>query len=280
MIEVHPPHENVHTWRQFLIHIAAITIGLLIAIGLEQTVVYFHHRHQLQEARRELTAELDENRRVLAKNLDAVRKMTTELDANMALLHAAQTSPAPIGSKLVYGLGNFYWPKDAAWQAVKENGSLGLMAHDELHYYVYIYEDIAIIMEQSSEMGARIEVARAIARRSPDGNLTPRDIEELITVTSEVQAKVAYLTLLLRLEENALQKKTEEIPKIEQKLNQHQQSRATPDQPVELTATRRVFTFQMTAIFPLRATLALSGGSSLLSRQASRRLTRSRRTYV
>ena len=50
MIEVHPPHENVHTWRQFLIHIAAITIGLLIAIGLEQTVEYFHHRHQLVDA--------------------------------------------------------------------------------------------------------------------------------------------------------------------------------------------------------------------------------------
>ena len=131
MLEVHPPHENVHTWRQFLIHIAAITIGLLIAIGLEQTVVYFHHRHQLQEARRELTAELEENRRVVAKNLDAVRKMTAELDANMALLHAAQTPPEPIGSKLVYGLGNFYWPKDATWQAVKQNGSLGLMAHDE-----------------------------------------------------------------------------------------------------------------------------------------------------
>jgi hypothetical protein len=53
---------------------------------------------------------------------------------------------------------------------------------------------------------------------SPDGNLTPRDIEELITVTSEAQAKVAYSTLLLRLEENALQKKVEEIPKIQQKL--------------------------------------------------------------
>jgi len=36
-----------------------------------------------------------------------------------------------------------------------------------------------------------------------------------------VQAKVAYLTLLLRLEENALQKKVEEIPQIEQKKNQH-----------------------------------------------------------
>ena len=223
MLEVHPPHENVHTWRQFFIHIAAITIGLLIAIGLEQTVVYFHHRHQLQEARRELAVELESNRRVVGINLEAARKITADLDADMTLLRAVQTSPtsqspAPIRSKLVYGLGNFYWPKDATWQAVKQNGSLGLMAHDELHYYVYIYEDIAIIMEQLSEMGARMEVASAIARRSPDGNLTPRDIEELITATSEVQAKLAYSTLLLRLEENALQKKVEEIPTIQQKL--------------------------------------------------------------
>src|SRR5213082_3321100 len=106
MIEVHPPHQDVHSWTQFFIHIAAITIGLLIAIGLEQTVVYFHHRHQLQEARRELAVELE-----------ATRKVVADLDANMALLRAVQTSPAsqspaPIGSKLVYGLGNFYWPKD------------------------------------------------------------------------------------------------------------------------------------------------------------------------
>src|SRR5262249_23945517 len=136
---------------------------------------------------------------------------------NMALLRAAQTSPAPVGSKLVYELGNIYWPKDGTWLAAKQNGSLDLMAHDELHYYVYIYEDIAIIMEQLNELGARMEVAGAIARRSPDGNLTPRDIEELITATSEVQAKVTYSTLLLRLEENALQKTIEEIRNIEQK---------------------------------------------------------------
>ena len=85
-------------------------------------------------------------------------------------------------------------------------------------YYVYVYEDIAIIMEQLSEFGARMLAASAIARRSPDGNLRPRDIEELITATSEAQAKLAYSTLLLRLEENALQKKTEELPKIQQKL--------------------------------------------------------------
>lgn len=45
MLDFHPPHESVHTLKSFLIHIATIVIGLLIAIGLEQTVERFHHRH-------------------------------------------------------------------------------------------------------------------------------------------------------------------------------------------------------------------------------------------
>ena len=34
MLDVHP----THTWRDFFLHLATITIGLLIAVGLEQTV--------------------------------------------------------------------------------------------------------------------------------------------------------------------------------------------------------------------------------------------------
>ncbi len=139
MLDVHPPHEKVHSWTQFFIHIAAITIGLLIAIGLEQTVEYFHHRHQLWEARRELSVEAEGNRGQLTKNLQAVRAMTAQLDANMALLRATQTSPAKTDSKLVYNwIGA--WPLDGTWQAVKQNGSLGLMPHEELHSYTYLYD--------------------------------------------------------------------------------------------------------------------------------------------
>ena len=38
MLDVHAPHETVHSWKDFFIHIATIVIGLLIAVGLEQTV--------------------------------------------------------------------------------------------------------------------------------------------------------------------------------------------------------------------------------------------------
>jgi len=35
MLDVHPPHEAAHTWKDFFIHIATIVVGLLIAIGGE-----------------------------------------------------------------------------------------------------------------------------------------------------------------------------------------------------------------------------------------------------
>jgi hypothetical protein len=46
MLDVHPPHHAVSSWGDFFIHLATITIGLLIAIGLEQTVEAIHHRHE------------------------------------------------------------------------------------------------------------------------------------------------------------------------------------------------------------------------------------------
>ena len=49
MLDVHPPHEAVHGWRDFFIHLATITIGLLIALGMEGCVEWMHHRHLVKE---------------------------------------------------------------------------------------------------------------------------------------------------------------------------------------------------------------------------------------
>jgi hypothetical protein len=72
MVDVHAPYEIVHTWKSFLIHIATIVIGLLIAIGLEQTVESFHHRHQAREARRRLLAEVKANGEIARNDASAM----------------------------------------------------------------------------------------------------------------------------------------------------------------------------------------------------------------
>ena len=68
MLDVHPPHVSTHTWRDFFIHIATICIGLLIAVGLEQTVEAIHRHHQRQELLEQLDAE---HRQILKDATDA-----------------------------------------------------------------------------------------------------------------------------------------------------------------------------------------------------------------
>src|SRR5580693_6866382 len=57
MLDVHPAHHAASTWRDFFIHIATIVLGLLIAIGLEQTVEYLHHRHLRHQLEQDLREE-------------------------------------------------------------------------------------------------------------------------------------------------------------------------------------------------------------------------------
>ena len=60
MLDVHPPHEAAHTWKDFFIHIATICVGLLIAIGLEQTVEALHRAHERRDLQTALTRESEQ----------------------------------------------------------------------------------------------------------------------------------------------------------------------------------------------------------------------------
>jgi hypothetical protein len=86
VLDVHPPHEPIHTWREFLLHIATITIGLLIALGLEGLVEWQHHRHLVHEAERSLRAEIQSNENAAQNLLDEVHKQQKTLDHDMAEL--------------------------------------------------------------------------------------------------------------------------------------------------------------------------------------------------
>jgi hypothetical protein len=202
--EVHPSHAAIRTWRDFFVHITTIVIGLLIAISLEQSVEYVHHRHQLQEARRELSKEVDDNQRIVEFNIESTRKASLELESDIAILRAQQPSHSPVSKKLDY-TWEPWDTRDGSWQAAKQSGSLSLMPHDELRRYSHVYAVLAAFMDALPAFGTRMEVARAIAERAPDGNLSTRDVEELTSATSEAQGRLALLSRLLHYAKDGLQ---------------------------------------------------------------------------
>src|SRR4051794_21875002 len=124
MDDKHAVRRIPHRWKDFFVQIAAIAIGLLLALGLDRAVGYFHNRQQLTEARRELKLELGENRDVWKKNSAEAQRIEKELRTDLEVIQELQ-SHSPITARLDYSVG-FYAVKDGPWQGVKQNGSLTL----------------------------------------------------------------------------------------------------------------------------------------------------------
>jgi hypothetical protein len=133
MLDVHPAHHAASTWRDFFIHIATIVIGLLIAIGLEQTVEHFHQRHQLQELRRgELTdariylEDVDQLRLANSQQIEDLSQRIQQVRLAIAQHHKLV---APVYRPAIFTntirLGNL--------SAARESGLIHLLPEDEIN---------------------------------------------------------------------------------------------------------------------------------------------------
>jgi hypothetical protein len=203
MLDVHPPHAPTHTWTDFFIHIATIVVGLLIAVGLEQAVEFFHHRHQLQKAREELRDDIEANRRATAIQLDCVHKVQAELQTDMDLLLVHRATSRPLTGAL-----NFDWSfrktRSAAYTLNKQSGALDPMPHPELLQYDYAFSVAESVMESAGVWETDLGTAKAIAARASDGTLSVQDTNELITAISNTEGALDHTEHLISFEQGAL----------------------------------------------------------------------------
>jgi hypothetical protein len=139
MLDVHAPHKSDHTWADFLIHIATITIGLFIAIGLEQTVEHFHHLHQRHLLEDNLRDELRTNLRRDAKDfrvLADIRAYTVELKSAVTARRTGHPSPpAPPAANDPRRNEIPTAPSIAIWEAAKLDATITLLPTNEINLY-------------------------------------------------------------------------------------------------------------------------------------------------
>ena len=138
MLDVHAPHQLVHTWRDFFVHIATIVVGLLIAIGLEQSIEALHHRNQRLELEQEMHEVLESDVKVDDEDfrkLAGFRAYLAELRAAIQGRLAGQLSPAApaVDDRRMAIL--IIYPSLAPYEAAKENGTAALLPTDRLRLY-------------------------------------------------------------------------------------------------------------------------------------------------
>ena len=142
MIDVHVPHKSDHTWADFFIHVGTICVGLLIAVGLEQSVEWVHHRHQRHQLEEDLHAEMRMNNEYLNRDFDYLIA-TRDWAANQA--QAIQSAIAThTTSRLVYqsaprNFDVYVLPNDSVWQHASESGTAILLPREEAQSYTLLY---------------------------------------------------------------------------------------------------------------------------------------------
>jgi hypothetical protein len=190
MLDVHPAHHAAGTWREFMIHIATIVLGLLIAIGLEQTVEYFHHRHQVAETREALRREHDYNVRLFAIKLDEFRRFTPILQTNLAVFLYLQKHPGAPEKDLP---GKLFWFNltvsyvDAAWKTAQQNNVLALMPDDEVRKYSDLYYRLENLRDTSFALRTAIYNARSFTIVEPNpSHLSLAEVDKQVELTKNL----------------------------------------------------------------------------------------------
>jgi hypothetical protein len=202
MLDVHPPHHAAHTWRDFFIHIATIVIGLLIAIGLEQTVEYFHHRSEAKEAREALRLERETNHARYRIDTASFRRFKAIVRNNLSVLAYLKQHPgapeAALPGVLVCGIP---WipPEESAWKAAQQTNATSYMPADEVQRYTssYYFLDEAFSQQIAASNSLR-DACRSVLVDPDPAHLSPSQIDEAIDrmtgVEVEISKWVPYLT--------------------------------------------------------------------------------------
>ncbi len=169
MLDVHPPHAPTHTWRDFFIHIATIVVGLLIAIGLEQTVEYFHHRHQVKEARERIREEMQVNVAIDKRDIQFADDLIAKMNANMAALRARETGKPPAIDHLDFDMET-QSGYTAAFASARDSGVLAMLPYDEAAMYSDAYGEVALNHDAAVVAVNALNLAREPPAITPSHN--------------------------------------------------------------------------------------------------------------
>jgi len=171
MLDVHPPHNPTHTWRDFFIHIATIVIGLLIAVGLEQTVEAIHHRHQVAETREALRKEMAINQVEFQVATTEWRRYVPILQTDLAIMHFLEQHPGappqsrPGSLRLRTLLMGF---TDSAWKSAQQSGILSLMPPAEFRADADFYSRLDALNKEEHDRGDALDQLRENTMDDPD----------------------------------------------------------------------------------------------------------------
>jgi hypothetical protein len=192
-VDVHLPEKSIRTWKDFLLHLLTITIGLFIALTLEAAVESMHHRHLVREARTNLRSEIEINHQFYAKNAQELQMNRIQLAHDLDQLRELRDGRQLSDPKLSWSL-NWNGYGDAAWKTAKAGGAVPHMDSRSISDYTWLYDQQEYVMSMALTLqneDSRVNAVLVVAREP--SKLNPAEIDSLLIRTAEIDLDASRL---------------------------------------------------------------------------------------
>lgn len=189
MIEVHPPEHAPHSVRDFFLHIFTITIGLLIALGLEALVEWRHHVHVGHQAVENIRRELESNRSDLAGVLKAVPGERENLQDLLGFFHQREAAQVTNRHQIRLGI-TLTTLRDASWETASATGALSYVPFDEVQRFAATYQVQKQYLELQSRALQQTLVLEGLVATEDPNQMPPQDA---VTAKMQIRSKLANL---------------------------------------------------------------------------------------
>ena len=212
MLDVHPPHGTMHGARDFFLHLFTITVGLLIALGLEGCVERQHHRHLVHEAEAGMRREIEENAHGIGALRRQVADQQKQLDKNIDVLKRAKAHPGGKHEDITFTFAMKGFD-DLTWKTAQTTGALALMPYGDATAYseIYTLQD-ELYREQHEVVVDALRAASIVVTQSDAEQPTPAQVDTTVERIGMVKLRLLLLNSFVNNLDGAYQRFLKEHP--------------------------------------------------------------------
>ena len=197
MLDVHAPHGRMEGFRDFLLHLLTITIGLLIALGLEGCVEWRHHRNLVHEAEDGMRGEISRNLDTVTALKKQIADQQKMLDADLNVLGTMRSHPSDNHGQLSFSFA-MHGFNDVAWNTAHSTGAMGYMPYADARAYSDIYDTQAEVYQTEKEVVTDVLRAASFpSTQKDDWRPTSQQIDDLTDRIGELRMRLMMLNSLV-----------------------------------------------------------------------------------
>jgi hypothetical protein len=201
-LDVHAPHQPIHGWKDFLLHLVVITVGLLIAVGIEGCVE-LHREHKLVgEARETMREEIQHNSDKMKDAVVTLDQQRETMKRNIAALTHIQENPTDKEAQNAQIDADFsiIGLRETAWKTAQTTGALSFMPYAEAQRYSDVYgSQKDFLDEQDKILEDEAQFLGLMAKTNFGHNgITPEQASLALERFGIWQAHLAYLDLMAK----------------------------------------------------------------------------------